>query len=142
MLGNDDATAERIAALFAGVGITAGDVAPWNAYPRYINKSPTAAQLKAGVAPMAVLSALLSILRVVMLHGGSAKNTWTRLTRRYRSFEEDRGLTAIATYHTSRQAFWHPDPSERMRRAAHLTEAFKQASDVLRSFGVNSGRVT
>ncbi|HKF34084.1 MAG TPA: hypothetical protein VKB37_17135 [Jatrophihabitantaceae bacterium] len=48
----------------------------------------------------------------------------------------------IATYHTSRQAFWHPDPSERMRRAAHLTEAFKQASDVLRSFGVNSGRVT
>ena len=28
---NDDATAERIAALFAGVGITAGDVVPWNA---------------------------------------------------------------------------------------------------------------
>jgi len=56
--------------------------------------------------------------------------------------EEDRGLTVIATYHTSRQAFWHPDPSKRMRRAAHLTEAFTQASDVLRSFGVNSGRVT
>jgi hypothetical protein len=47
---NDDATAGRIAAVFAGVGIRAGDVAPWNAYPWYINKLPTAAQLEAGVA--------------------------------------------------------------------------------------------
>ena len=47
-----------------------------------------------------------------------------------------------ATYHTSRQAFWHPDPSERIRRATHLAGAFKQASHLLRSSGVDSGRVT
>jgi hypothetical protein len=117
-------------------------VVPWNAYPWYINNAPTAAQFEAGVAPLAVLIALLPKLRVVMLHGGSAKNSWTRLTHRHPRLEEERALTVIATYHTSRHAFWHPDPSERIRHAARLAEAFKEASELLQSSGVNPDRVT
>jgi hypothetical protein len=129
---NDDATAARICGLFAAAGIDAHEIDPWNAYSWYINKAPTAAQLEAGVAPLVELMGLLPKLRVVMLHGGSAQSGWMRLTRRYPELENDRGLTVIATYHTSRQAFWHPDPAERARRTAHLSASFAQASNVLR----------
>ena len=76
---------------------------PWNAYPSYINKAPTAAQLEAGVRPLLDLIALTPRPRVVMLHGGSAHDEWRRLARRSRTTVA--GLTVIETYHTSRQAF-------------------------------------
>jgi len=127
---NDDATAERIAGLFSGAGISAGDIVPWNAYPWYINNRPTAAQLEAGVEPLRRLLQLLPGLRVVMLHGGSAHDGWKRLIRRH-PLTAERALSVVETYHTSRQAFWHPDPTERQRRAGHLGAAFRSASDVL-----------
>jgi hypothetical protein len=127
---NDDATAERISGLFAHAGITADDIVPWNAYPWYINKAPTAAQLDAGVEPLRRLVALLPNLQVVMLHGGSAHDSWKRLIRRHPDIA-DRGATVIETYHTSRQAFWHKDPTERQRRADHLHAAFRRASELL-----------
>ncbi|WAX55815.1 uracil-DNA glycosylase [Jatrophihabitans cynanchi] len=126
---NDDATAERISTLFADVGIGAADVVPWNAYPWYINKAPTAAQLDSGVGPLLELIELMPRLRVVMLHGGSAHSGWRRLARRSPSTIAD--LTVIETYHTSRQAFWHPDPAIREQRAVHLAKAFIDAADAL-----------
>ncbi len=127
---NDDATAERISGLFAAAGISADDIVPWNAYPWYINNQPTAAQLEAGVEPLRRLLQLLPGLRVVMLHGGSAHDGWKRLIRRH-PLTASRKLSVIETYHTSRRAFWHPDPAERKRRADHLDAAFCSAGDVL-----------
>jgi hypothetical protein len=128
---NDDPTAEAISNLFAGVGIDAGEIVPWNAYPWYINRAPKAAELDAGVEPLKRVIELMPKLKVVMLHGGSAQDGWRRLTRRYPHLVATSGLSVIATYHTSRQAFWHPDAEVRKARKEHLRASFDQASRVL-----------
>lgn len=128
---NDDATAERILGLFHGAGIAARDVVPWNAYPWYINRKPLAAELEAGVQPWMDLMGLMPKLRVVMLHGGIAKDGWRRLTRRHPTLVADRQLVVIETFHTSRQAFFHPDPAVRQQRADHLQAAFETAAAAL-----------
>ena len=125
---NDDPTAERMCELFAGAGIEARDVVPWNAYPWYINRAPSAAELEAGIEPLKRLIDLMPRLSVVMLHGGDAKNGWKRFTRRFPRLIVERELYVIATYHTSRQAFWHPDPAVRDARKAHLAESFREAA--------------
>ena len=136
---NDDATAERISGLFSDAGIDARDIVPWNAYPWYINTAPRAAQLEAGVDPLYRLIQLLPGLRVVMLHGESAHSVWGRLLKRHPDEIAARGLTAIATYHTSRQAFWSSDPAVRQQRLDHLVAAFARAGEILRSDGLNAG---
>lgn len=125
---NDDATAEAIGELFSSAGIDMSDVLPWNAYPWYINRAPKAAELDAGVIPLRHIIDLLPNLKVVMLHGGSAHNSWKRLIRRYPNIMSEKKIHVISTYHTSRQAFWHRDPEVRESRKKHLHRAFKEAS--------------
>lgn len=129
---NNDATAEAISKLFGDAGIDASDIVPWNAYPWYINRAPKAVELNAGVAPLNRIIELLPKLRVVMLHGGSAHDGWKRLTHQYPKIVTERGLWVIETYHTSPQAFWHRDRSERERRKKHLCESFQKAAQCLR----------
>lgn len=128
---NDDATAETMCSLFAEAGIAASDVAPWNAYPWYINRNPKADELEKGVDPLKRLIDLLPNLSIVMLLGGSAHDGWERLVRRYPAPIKARGLSIIKTYHTSRQAFWHKDPAVREQRKADLRNAFQAASRAL-----------
>ena len=130
---NDDATAEAISRYFEEAGIEAQDIVPWNVYPWYINRAPKAAELAAGTPPLHQLVELLPRLRVVMLHGGSAHVGWKRFEREHPSVVSTRGLCVIATYHTSRQAFWHRSPEVRESRKLHLKEAFTKAARVLRS---------
>jgi hypothetical protein len=73
---NDDATAETLCDLFSSAEIPAQDIVPWNVYPWYINREPTAKELQAGIDPLMRLLALLPKLRVVMLHGLSAQAGW------------------------------------------------------------------
>ena len=56
---NDDASAERFATLLDGAGIAVSETQSWNAYPWYINRSPRAAELEAGVEPLRLLRGLL-----------------------------------------------------------------------------------
>lgn len=125
---NDDPTAEAISHFFAEVGIGATDIVPWNIYPWYINRAPNSAELQAGIEPLKRMIELLPKLQVVMLHGGSARCGWKQLTRRYPDMVASRKLTVIATYHTSRQAFWHADPAVREARKEHLRTAFQEAA--------------
>jgi hypothetical protein len=129
---NDDATAEAIADYFCDAGIDARDILPWNAYPWYINRKPKAAELSAGVDPLRRIIDLLPRLQVVMLHGGSAHSAWRRLKKKYPHQQVERGLEVIETYHTSRQAFWHPDPEVRETRRRHLRDAFQRGAQLLR----------
>lgn len=129
---NDDATAETICGLFADAAIDAKDIVPWNSYPWYINRDPKAAELDAGVMPLKQVVDLLPRLRVVMLHGAAARNSWIRFLRRYPDLVDTRGLQVIQTYHTSRQAFWHKDPTVREERKQHLRKAFSNAAAYLR----------
>lgn len=128
---NDDPTAVRICNLFAAAGIPAREIVPWNAYPWYINRNPRAAQLEQGVGPLKQLVDLMANLRVVMLHGGAAHSAWRRFERRYPGAAKDRGIVVLPTYHTSRQAFWHPRAEERERRMRHLEDAFARAAELL-----------
>lgn len=131
---NDDATAETISRYFAEAGISAHNVVPWNAYPWYINRNPSASELNVGVEALRRLIELLPRLRVVMLHGGVARNACKRLATRYGSLLYGRDLHVLATYHTSRQAFWHRDPAVRQARKEHLRNAFAEAAQLLSGF--------
>jgi hypothetical protein len=124
---NDDPTAKGIADGLSAAGIAVTDVLPWNIYPWYINRKPTTVELDAGAAPLVELIALLPELRVVMLHGGSAHQSWRRLVRNHPEIRT-RGLTVIETFHIGRQAFWHRDPEVRQYRRDHLAQAFQDAA--------------
>ena len=125
---NDDASAERFATLLDDAGIAVSETQSWNAYPWYINRSPRAAELEAGVEPLRRLLDLVRKRRVVMLHGGSAQDGWRRLTRRYRDVVS--GVEVVCTYHTSNQAFIGPSEVRAARMAA-LTAAFARTARIL-----------
>ena len=115
---NDDPSAERYATLLAEAGLRASELVPWNAYPWYINRKPSAAELDAGAEVLHRLIALMPRLRVVLLHGGDAQAGWRRFARRFPGTAD--GVMVVSSYHTSRQAFWHPDPAVRAERLAKL----------------------
>lgn len=128
---NDDQTAERQATAFAEVGVDPRDITPWNAYPWYINRVPTAAELGAGVAPLVAVLELMPRIRVVLLQGRQARDAWKRLRREHPELERDRGLAVLDTYHPSRQALWHPDLQERERRERNRREIYREVARVL-----------
>lgn len=130
-LENDDATAEKMCELIAEAGIDVSEIVTWNAYPWYINRAPNAAEIKAGIEPLKKLIDLLPNLQVVILHGGTAHNSWKRLTRSFPNIVEERRLCIIETYHTSRQAFWHPDEEVREARRQHLRDSLHRAAFIL-----------
>lgn len=125
---NDDPTAEQQCTAFADVGVTAADIAPWNAYPWYINRKPSAAERAAGVDPLAQLLALLPRVTVVLLQGRDAADTWRRLRRTRPEMVPGRDVEVIETYHPGRQALWSPDPAERERRREVRGNAYRQAA--------------
>ena len=125
---NDDATAERFAIELDDAGIPVSAILGWNAYPWYINRSPRAAELEAGVEPLRRLLGLLPRLQVVMLHGVSARDGWRRLVRPHPDVAHQ--LEIVPTYHTSRKAFIAP-PEIRAARMAALKEAFAHTARIL-----------
>lgn len=135
-LGNNDATAKRMRELISEAGIDATDMVPWNAYPWYINRAPKALELNAGVTPLRRIIDLLPELQVVVLHGGSAHASWKKIKKQfpdwYTTTIENRKIQVIETYHTSRQAFWHPDLAVREARKRHLQSSLHEAALILR----------
>jgi hypothetical protein len=133
---NDDPTARRFADLLDAAGIPVSEILAWNAYPWYINTTPTATELEAGVEPLRRLLGILPRLRVVMLHGGSAQDGWRRLARQHPDLAA--GFEVIPTYHTSNQAFigtsevWE-------QRMADLAGAFARAARVLHEAAPRDG---
>lgn len=117
--------------LIAEAGIDVSEMVPWNAYPWYINRAPNAAEIRTGIEPLKKLIELLPNLQVVILHGGTAHNSWKRLIRSFPYIIEERGLCVIETYHTSRQAFWHPDEKVREARRLHLRDSLRRAASIL-----------
>lgn len=130
---NDDPTAARLNELLVSAGLSASDTVLWNAYPWYINRAPKAAELDEGVGPILDLIALMPKLKVVLLQGGSARDSWRRVTRRAPKLVVERGLTVIDTYHPGRQALWHKDLDVRAERLTHQVSAFQQVAAALRS---------
>lgn len=128
---NDDATAERQCNAFAEVGVDPSDTTPWNAYPWYINRAPKTAELQAGVRVLVRLLGLLPHLKVVLLQGGDAQDSWRRLERARPEVVQNRQFEVIRTYHPSRQALWSADPEVRAAREQDRAEAYRHAAAAL-----------
>lgn len=126
---NDDPTAERLATLLDAVGLDPRACVAWNAYPWYINRSPTAKQLEAGVGPLVELLGLLRCLQVVLLLGGHAHDVWRRLHRLHASLAARYHM--IETRHTGSQAFIGT-AEEKTRWRAEQLAAFQEAAAILR----------
>lgn len=131
---NDDDSAMLHATLLESAKIPPAELLPWNGYPWYRHTTgkstgPSASDRDAGVEPLRRLIGLAPSLRVVMLHGGTAKDVWDRFTKRHRSIA--RSLHAVPTFHTGRQAFigTHEVRTERLR---HLYESFAEVAEILR----------
>ncbi|MFE0702337.1 uracil-DNA glycosylase [Streptomyces sp. NPDC058872] len=129
---NDDPTAELQAQKFEEAGIAPHEVTPWNAYPWYINRSPNAAELRAGAAVLERLLGLMAKLEVVLLQGNEAKDVWRRLLTARPEAVRERSLEVVSTYHPGRQALFVRDPEERARRAQHRIDAYRKVGDALR----------
>ncbi len=127
---NNDDTAEAMSLRFAGAGIEISDVTPWNAYPWFIDRTPTTAEIRAGVMPLLDVAKMLTNLQVVLLHGTHAQLAWRHLAR-HTDLTRTLGLTVIETYHPSRQALFTKDPTERVRRIAHRDAAYPLVREAL-----------
>jgi hypothetical protein len=127
-LENDDPAAERFATLLHEAGLAAQDMTPWNAYPWYINRKPTTAELNAGIHPLRRLIAILPRLQVVMLNGGDAQTLWGKFSAQYPG--DARKYLVLPTYHTARQAFIGTR-EVRQARMADLREKFRAARRAL-----------
>lgn len=121
-LENDDPSAERLVTLLTDEGIGGEQVMGWNSYPWYINRKPTSPEIDRGLPVLKRVIEMCQQLDVVVAHGGDAHVAWRRFRRRYPEVARD--VATIETYHTSRQAFWHPDPAERERREQHLRASY------------------
>ena len=128
---NDDPSAERQARAFEAAGIDPGDALPWNIYPWYINKKPTAVQRMAGVTVLVELISLLQHLEVVLLQGGDAQDGWKLLEVAHPSLVADRGLHVERTFHPSPQALFHPDPAVRQARSRDREETLARVASKL-----------
>lgn len=126
---NDDPSAERLNILLTEAGIAPDDVMGWNAFPWYVNRKPSSAEIDRGLPVLRRIVELCPNLTVVMAHGGDAQTAWKRFRRQYPGVA--RGLTTIETYHTSRQALWTSDPAIREQREEHLRLSFEEAAEVL-----------
>lgn len=129
---NDDPTAAKQCELFAGK-LTARDVTPWNAYPWYINKPPTAHQVSQGANILDRLLALMPRVRVVLLQGGHAQQAWKKFALIAPSTIAKRGLVAVPTFHPGNQALQTSDPLERQRRIDRRIQAIDEVVAVLKS---------
>jgi hypothetical protein len=128
---NDDPTAEALCKYYQDAQIPAQHIVPWNAYPWYINKKPSIAQLRAGAETISHLIKILPKLQVVMLHGNEAHKVWTFLSEDILQHIAMHEIKIIETYHTSRLAFIHKDPQEVSRRKKQVVEAFSAAAKTL-----------
>jgi len=126
---NDHQTAEAVARSFDELGVTPSDYTPWNAYPWYINRKPTTAEIRAGTEPLLRLIELLPRLSVVLLCGNDAQAAWKHVERARPDLTST--LLVIPTYHPSRQAIWTADENERARRIEHRTAAFRAVAEQL-----------
>lgn len=134
-LENDDPTAELMAWLLDEAQIPVDVTTAWNAYPWYINRTPSGSDLNEGVEPLRRLLELLPELTVVLLRGSKAKTLWNE--KFSRTFPQMAGTYhVIATFHTGKQAFIGPrslgTPEEiRAARMAHLRASVAGAARIL-----------
>lgn len=129
---NDDQTAETMFNLMEMAGLTPSEFTLWNAYPWFIDRAPTSAEMREAVPTLATLVAMMPELEVVILHGRQAQDAWRFGLAGHRDIRRRR-LIVLETYHPSVQALRTPSPQERARRVAHRIDTWREAGEILSS---------
>lgn len=84
---DDNPLAEALSVLLAEAGIDSKEVIVWNAHPWYRAEDETgrlnAAQMTAGLDPMARLLRLVPTLRAVILMGKGPEDFWAKVVKKY-----------------------------------------------------------
>lgn len=128
---NADESAAGMTLLAAQAGLTAADLCPWNCYPWYINRKPTAVEARAGIAPLVKLTAMMGNLEAVLLHGSDAQGSWDRLVAAEPSlgarFTE---RNVFRTFHSGNQALQVREP-ERTERRNHRIATYQRLAAFL-----------
>ena len=130
---NDDETAERQFRFMAESGVDFSDMLPWNAYPWYINAKPNAHQIREGCGPLKRVLDMLPRLQVILLLGGDARQAWKVFESEHPRYLAGRDVKVRSTYHTSRQALFHPDTAVRAAREQDIRDAFSYAASIIGS---------
>ncbi|WP_448072463.1 hypothetical protein [Georgenia yuyongxinii] len=135
---NDDPTAQRIATVYADVGLAHAHVVPWNAHPWYVHdglkNGLTTAYLADGIDPLVRLLDACPQVRVIVAHGGDAHGGVDLLARRTDILIR-RGMTVLKTWHTGNLALAVAEP-ERTARLNHLRTTYLKA---MRTAGLTAG---
>lgn len=126
---NDDPGAERICRLTQVVGLDPGRCISWNAYPWYINKPPSAAQMDEGLMPLRQLLELLPDLQVVVAMGGTAQKQWNRFRKRYPAMSER--WIVIETLHSANRGVTRGGRQTAEEGESELRAAFAAALEPL-----------
>ena len=69
---NHDQSAEKQFRIMESVGLAPQDSTPWNAYPWYVNRAPSAAELRSATPTLVALLELLPNVEFFLLQGGEA----------------------------------------------------------------------
>ena len=125
----DDPTARRLCGLLERAGIAVSDTMPWNAYPWYVNRPPTTAELRAWVPPLRRLLKALHKVEVVLLLGRHAERSWDQFDAAHP--EVTARCQVLRTRHPGRQAFIGTAP-QRERWQEEQALVFEQAGVRLR----------
>jgi hypothetical protein len=128
---NDDPTADLFSNCLDAARLDVARTITWNAYPWYINKSPTASQLEAGLMPLRRLLFELRKVSVVMLMGRRAEDSWKRFRERYPT--ESSRYKDIASLHPSRRGITRGGRTSRDVGIKQLTADLTRAKAVIDS---------
>lgn len=127
---NDDQTAATMSGLMESAGLSPNDFMPWNAYPWFIDRAPTDAEIRSATPALMSLLALLPDLEVVLLHGAEARSAWRAATDLHPAIYRRR-LVVMEAYHPSVRALQSPLEEERTRRIRHREQVWREAGMIL-----------
>jgi uracil-DNA glycosylase len=127
-IDNDDTAAANLWRGLDAVGLDRRQVLVWNAVPWYVGsadkiRSPTPAEITAGLAWLRQLLGLLPALRVVACFGRAA----ARAVLPLRPEMQTRGLTLLEAPHPSQRVYNRPGAQARERVHATLARAAELA---------------
>lgn len=128
---NDDQTAAAMYELMEQAGMTPADLTPWNAYPWYINRSPSDEEIAEASPTLTGLIDLMPNLEIVLLQGRDAQAAW-KVALAAQPALRRRRLEVFETYHPSVQALHVKSVEERERRVQHRIDTWQQVGEWLR----------
>lgn len=129
---NDDQTAAAMYELMVQAGMMPDQLCPWNAYPWYINRSPSDAEIAEASPTLIGLIDLLPDLEIVLLQGRNAQAAW-KVALAAQPALRRRRLEVFETYHPSVQALHVQSVDERARRVQHRIDTWREVGEWLRA---------